>query len=96
MRKHFLDPEVASEVGVNAALIYQFIEDACKPNATPWTQFRDGKCWVEFPKRRFQQVFPYMSDNTVYRLLKVLENLEYIEVGHFDTYNPGTKSYSPI
>lgn len=95
MARHYFDPEVAMSVNVKAAVIYQFIVNACKKDATPWTQFHDGEYWVEFPQSRFEDVFPYMSVGTVRNWLNILEKLEYIKSGCFDDYTQTIKSYSP-
>ena len=74
MRKHYFNPELASDIGVSTAVVYQSILDACNVNATPWTQLHDGRYWVEFPARRFTEVFPYLSENTVYKNLRKLQD----------------------
>lgn len=96
MTKQCLDPELAVDLGVNAALVYQFISDACKPDATEWTQYHDGRYWVEFPQRRFMDVFPYMSTDLVRKNLHKLQSFGLIESACFDTYTKCIKSYSPV
>lgn len=95
MRKPYFNPEVAADFGISAAVIYQFISDACKADATPWTQLHDGRYWVVFPKRRFKDVFPYLSETTVYKTLRKLQNFGLIESACFDTYTKNILSYSP-
>lgn len=96
MRKQRLNPEIAIDLGVNTAIVYQFIADACKPNATEWTQCHNGRLWVEFPQSRFMDVFPYMSPATVRKNLWKLQSFGLIESACFDTYTKCIKSYSPV
>lgn len=96
MRKQYFNTELASDLGVNTAIVYQFISDACKSNATEWTHCHDGRLWVEFPKSRFMDAFPYLAPCTVYKLLKRLEDFGLIESACFDTYTKTIKSYSPV
>lgn len=95
MRRHYFNPELAADLGVNTAVVYQFVADACKANATPWTQQHDGRFWVAFPQSRFVDVFPYMAESTVRVHLKDLESYGLIESACFDTYTKCIKSYSP-
>lgn len=96
MSKQYFNTELATDLGVTTAIVYQFIVDACKPNATEWTQCHDGRLWVEFPQNRFADVFPYMSVNTVRRHLKELESYSLIDSACFDTYTKVIKSYAPV
>lgn len=96
MGKQRLNPEIAIDLGVTTAIVYQFISDACKLNATEWTQCHNGRLWVEFPQSRFMDVFPYMSTDTVRRSLRKLQSFGLIESACFDTYTKCIKSYSPV
>lgn len=96
MRKQYFNTEIAGDLGINTAIVYQFIVDACKPNATEWTQCHDGRFWVEFPQSRFEEAFPYMKIPTVRSLLNKLQRFGLIESACFDTYTKVIKSYSPV
>lgn len=95
MRKPYFNPDLALDLGITTAVVYQFISDACKANATPWTQLHDGRYWVELPQRRFMDAFPYMSPATVRKTLRKLQGFGLIESACFDTYTKCIKSYSP-
>lgn len=92
----YFDTDDARAINTNAAIIYQFIKNACKKNATQYTHYANGKYWVALPQRVFEEVFPTMCARTVYSNLKILEALEYIESNCFDTYTKVIKSYSPL
>lgn len=95
MRKQYFNPDLAIDLGINAAIVFQFVWETCKNDTTPWVQCHDGRRWVEFPKSRFQEVFPYMSVDTVYHQLRKLETFGLIESTCLDTYTKTIKSYSP-
>lgn len=96
MRKQSFNTELAADLGIGVAIVYQFVSDACKAGATEWTHFHDGRYWVEFPQNRFADVFPYMSVNTVRCHLKKLEGYRLIDSACFDTYTQCIKSYSAV
>ena len=96
MRKQSLNPELAIDLGVRAAIVYQFITDACEAGNPEWTLCHDGRFWVEFPQGRFADAFPYMSADTVRKTLKKLEAFRLIDSACFDTYTKCIKSYAAV
>nr|UVX87045.1 MAG: Replication initiator protein A (RepA) N-terminus [Bacteriophage sp.] len=96
MSKQYFNTEIAGDLGIRMAIVYQFIVDACKANATEWTQCHDGRFWVEFPQSRFMDVFPYMKPATVRSILNKLQRFRLIDSACFDTYTKVIKSYAPV
>lgn len=96
MRKHYFNPEIATDLGIYAAIVYRFIADMCEAGESEWTHCHDGRFWVEFPQSRFPDAFPYMNPATVRRNLRKLEDFKLIVSGCFDTYTKTIKSYSAV
>lgn len=95
MTKHSFNPDFAAEYGIKEAIVYQYISDSCKGEATPDTHQHDGRFWLEFPRNRFGEVFPYMNEATVYNIVRKLQRLELLDSACFTTYPKMVRSYSP-
>lgn len=81
---HSFNPEVATDVGVEAAVLYQNIQYWCEKNRHNEKNFHDGYYWTYNSVKAFCEMFPYMSKDTISRNLKKLEERGYIKTGVFN------------
>jgi hypothetical protein len=83
MSAHIFDPEVAKQVGVNAAVIYQNIVYWCEKNAANERHVHEGRAWTYNSIRAFTEMFPYLTADQIRRALERLEGAGFIGVGNF-------------
>jgi DNA-binding PadR family transcriptional regulator len=81
---HFFDEEIACEVGMDAAVIYQNIYFWVEKNKANDKHFYDGTYWTYNSVKAFCELFPYMSNNQIRRALKTLEEKGYIITGNYN------------
>ena len=84
MALHSFDPEVAREVGMNAAVLYQNIHYWCEHNAANERNFHDGRYWTYNSNKAFAELFPYMSAKQIRTALNKLVETGYIVKGSFN------------
>ncbi|MDO5646339.1 hypothetical protein [Paracoccus sp. (in: a-proteobacteria)] len=65
MSRHSFDPQVAVQVGLNAAVIYQNICFWVEKNEANGHNFRDGRYWTYNSVSAFAKLFPYFSPKQV-------------------------------
>lgn len=91
------DTEIAKDVGVNAAILYQNIHYWCDHNRANGTNKHDGLYWTYNSMRAFADLFPYLSEAQVRQALKVLETKGYIKSGYFNKQSyDRTKWYADL
>ena len=98
-RTHTLDPAVADELSVNAALIYSHIRHFCamKENEADARSFHDGRYWIFNSVSSFREWFFYLSDKQIRTALDQLIEASYIKVGEFNRANfDRTKWYADL
>ena len=78
------DTEVAIDVGINAAILYQNIHYWCMHNEANRINEHDGLYWTYNSMKAFAELFPYLSEAQVRQALKVLEQKGYIKTGYFN------------
>ena len=84
MSAHIFDPEIAAQVGLNAAVIYQNLKFWCDKNAANDRHFHDGKYWTYNSAKAFDVLFPYLTKNQIRTAMLKLENADLITVGNFN------------
>lgn len=84
MSRHSFDPDVAADVGLNAAVIYQNIVWWCEKNAANGKHIHEGRAWTYNSVKAFADLFPYMTPDQIRRALQRLEEAGYIGVGNFN------------
>jgi len=62
MSRHSFDPEIAKQVGVNAAVIYQNMIFWCEKNFANGRHIHDGYCWTYNSRRAWSDLFVYFSE----------------------------------
>lgn len=83
---HQLDPEVAINVGPNAALLYSYIRYHCAAKEAEGDKkaYHEGRFWVFNSVTQFQELFPYLSEKQIRSALKSLEDANYLISGCFN------------
>ena len=94
MRKHSFDVELAQELGVRTALVYECLHSLCAEKAKRNADYHDGFFWVRISYKDFLKIFPYMAEDTISRALKKLRNEGLVMVGHYDENNGTTNWYA--
>ncbi len=84
MSMHSFEPEVAGDVGVNAAVIYQNIVFWCEKNAANNRHVHDGLAWTYNSTKAFADMFPYLTTDQVRRAIDRLVERGYIATGNFN------------
>lgn len=93
---HSFDPNIAQQVGVNAAVIYQNIVWWCQKNAANGHNEREGRHWTYNSLSAWAQLFPYMTAKQIRTALEKLEEEGLIVTGFFNDQSfDRTKWYSP-
>jgi len=77
---HIFDTEMAKEVGIEAAIIYQNICFWVDKNRANNQNFINGYFWTYNTYNAWQELFPYMKLNTIKRAIKVLKEAGFIVV----------------
>lgn len=84
MALHSFDPEIAKQVGVNAATIYQNLIYWQEKNEANERHFYEGKYWTYNSLRAFTDLFPYLSADQIRTAIQKLVDADLIEVGEFN------------
>lgn len=94
---HSFNPEVAADVGIEAAILYQNIQYWCEKNRLNEQNFFDGQYWTYNTIKAFCDMFPYMTKGVIYRNLEKLEKAGYIATGNYNkSAYDRTKWYADI
>jgi len=81
---HKFDTEIAKEVGVNAAILYDNIVFWCDKNKANNKHFYDGYYWTYNSVRAWTELFPYLGKKAIENALKKLEEAGYIKSGNYN------------
>lgn len=84
MSRHAFSPEIAEQVGVNAAVIYQNIIFWCERNAIKGRNINDGNAWTYNSMKSFSLLFPYLSERQIRTALEKLEQTGLLIAGCFN------------
>lgn len=85
MNEHSFDIEIAKEYGVNCAILLKYIYYWIEKNRANDKHFHDGCYWTYNSIRAFEELFPYMSKNTINRCLKTLVEKGLLIEGNFNS-----------
>ncbi len=80
MAKRSYDTEIIDRVGNNAAMLYEYIEYWCSQSE----EVHDGRRWIFHTLISFKEHFPYLSQSTIRRSLKKLEEEGLIVTGNYN------------
>lgn len=96
MSRHSFEPEIAKQVGVNAAVIYQNIIWWAEKNAANDKHQHDGLWWTYNSISAFSELFPYLTGKQIRIALDKLEEAGLIVSGTFNkSPYDRTKWYAP-
>lgn len=84
MSVHQFDTEIAKEYGIEAAIILQNLTFWIEKNKANGVHFHDGAYWTYNSIKAFNELFPYMSESTIRRTLKSLEEKGLIKTGNYN------------
>jgi hypothetical protein len=96
MSAHHFDPNIAAQVGCNAAVIYQNLFYWAEKNAANDRHFYDGRWWTYNSITAFAELFPYLTGKQIRTALEKLESSGLIVSGCYNKSSyDRTKWYSP-
>jgi hypothetical protein len=78
------DIEVAKQVGVVAAILFQNIAFWCMHCEANGTNYHDGLYWTYNTNKAFCELFPYMSSKTIRNALQKLVDAGLIVTGNYN------------
>lgn len=84
MALHSFDPDVASKVGINAAVVYQNLMFWCEHNAANDRHFHDGLYWTYNSMKAFGELFPYLTSKQVRTAIEKLVDAGLVRSGNFN------------
>lgn len=82
--EHSFDTLVAEILGIEEAIIFKNILFWIEKNKANKVNFVDGFYWSRCSIKAMAEIFPYMSEKTIRRALKHLEEEGYIISDHID------------
>lgn len=84
---HAFDTEVAKEIGIIPAIIFNHILFWCESNKANNVNEHDGKFWTFHSVKDLQDTFEYMTPWQIRHGLDVLVEKGFIEVGNYNKLN---------
>jgi len=95
--EHSFDIELASELGINCAIIYKNIEFWTAKNKANNHNFFDDKYWTYNSVKAWKELLPYLGEKAILSALKKLEENGYLAVGNYNKSSyDRTKWFSPL
>ena len=84
--KHYFSVDVASEVGVNAAVVFENISFWIEYNRKTGKNERDGSHWMYSTQKDMAAQFDYLTIKQTRTALEKLERSGYIKTGRFNRH----------
>lgn len=84
--KHHFEVKVATEVGVNAAIVYENIAYWVKHNEKQGKNLKEGVHWMYATQKELAEQFEYLSIKQVRTALEKLEEHGFIRTGSFNRH----------
>lgn len=81
---HSFDVEVAKEVGVIAAVIFQNIAFWCEHSRANESNFHDGYYWTYNTNKALCELFPYLSSKNIRTAIQKLIDADLIMTGNYN------------
>ena len=78
------DVEIAQEVGIMAAVLFQNIAFWCMHSRANGNNFHDGRYWTYNTNRAFCELFPYMTSKIIRTSLQKLIDADMIVTGNYN------------
>lgn len=84
MPLHSFDPQIAKQVGINAAILHHNISYWCAKNAANGRHIHEGRAWTYNSNAAFEALFTYLSGKQIRTALDKLEQAGLIKIGQFN------------
>lgn len=84
MSIHQFDTDIAKEYGIESAILIGNIYFWIEKNKANEKHFYDGTFWTYNSIKAFNELFPYISESTIRRSLKSLEEKGLIKTGNYN------------
>ena len=84
--KHIFDVDIATEYGINAAILFENICYWVKLNEANETNFFDGDFWTYNSVKAFGELFPYLSKRQIETALSKLIENGVIKTGNYNKF----------
>jgi hypothetical protein len=84
MTRHSFDTVIATQVGVNAAVIYQNMMFWCEKNFANGHNIYDGYCWTYNSRRAWSDLFTYFSAAQIRTAIAKLISSGLVVKGHYN------------
>jgi hypothetical protein len=81
---HSFSVEYAELYGVECAILINHFQFWIEQNQRTGKNFHDGKTWMYQTQKEIAAIYPYWSEDVVFKLMKKLEDLGVIEKGNFN------------
>lgn len=78
------DPDVARDVGVEEAIMYSNLQFWCVHNKANGRHHYENRYWTYNTYSAFVELFPFWTEKQIRRILKNLEDNDYIKVGNYN------------
>ena len=82
--KYIIDSEIACEVGVNAAIIFENIAFWVRKNVANETNIYDGNVWTYNSWRAYEEFFPFLTIDKIRTALNKLISNELVVGGNYN------------
>lgn len=87
MGKHYFDPSIAEDYGLNAAVIYADLEYWCKKNEKKGKNIKEGRAWTFNTLKEIQSRHPYLSIKQIRAAIEKLKDGGMIVVSRHNKRN---------
>jgi len=84
MNTHSFSVELATELGIEKAIILQHIWFWHQKNKANEQNYHDGSFWTYNTAKSFSEMFPYIKEKKMYSILKSLEDDGFIKTGNYN------------
>lgn len=84
--KHYFEVEVAAEVGINAAVVFENIAFWIMHNEKQGKNERDGAYWMYSTQKDLAAQFDYLTEKQVRTAIDKLIGAEYLRVGNYNRH----------
>lgn len=83
---HSFDVDVANEVGIVAAILFQNIAYWCQHSKANGRNFHDGRYWTYNSVKAFCELFPYMTSKVIRNGLQKLIESDMVVTGNYNEH----------
>lgn len=84
--KHYFEVEVAAEVGINAAVVFENIAFWILHNEKQGKNERDGVHWMYATQKDLAAQFDYLTEKQVRTAIDKLKAADYLRVGNYNRH----------